>query len=490
MDTDKKKIRLVLASLWIFDAETPHFGLISLAAYIRKMIPDIIIDVVEGTDIADKIARKKPDIVGFTSDTLMYSRVCNLAEIIRKKTDAFLLIGGIHISADPDSFSPVFDAGIVGEGELTFTEILDKFKEINGKISADDLRKIPGLVFFDKNNLEKTSRRELIKNIDDLPFPARDIVPLKEYYLKDQVNLFGVKREIAIMTSRGCPYHCIFCGSPVQWGRVRFHSAEYVVNEIEYVVNEFKADGIMFWDDLFIAPEPRIMKIAELIKSKGLHKKVAFTGFARANLMNEKICAVLKEMNVKRLIFGLESGSEKILKYLKKNSVTVEDNRRAVTLCKKYGITSSSGFIVGTPGESVEDLQDTYKFMKGYPLDNSQIYILTPYPGTEIWADAIKNNLIPKELPFEKLFVQLRSVSPLDFFRKSRPDLLKGKIFLNKEYENNPEYLDLIFNMMKLAALQNIKFYLKRSPKEIGLIFRIIWIKIKNFYGRGKKMPR
>lgn len=484
-----RKINLVLANLWIFPAETPHFGLISLAAYIRKSFPGINIEIVEGTDILRKIIKKQPDIIGFTADTLMYDRVRALAKEVRNKTKAPLIMGGIHMTAAPESFDSVFDLGVVGEGEKTFEEILQLFIKNNGKFSKDELKNISGLVFFENGQLVKTAKRESIKDVDSLPFPARDLVPIKKYYLRDQTNLFGVKREMTIMTSRGCPYRCVFCGSPVHWGGVRFHSAEYVVNEIEYVVNEYGADGIMFWDDLFIAPEPRIMKMVELIKAKGLHKKVVFTGFARANLMNEKICAALAEINVKRLIFGLESGSEKILSYLKRSSVTMNDNRRAVELCRKYGITSSSGFIVGTSGETVEDLKDTYQFMRDYPLDNSQVYILTPYPGTEIWQKAIEDKIISPDIELNKLFVQLPSLSFFDFFRKNSPDLLGDRIFLNKDYRNNQEYQNLIFKMMKVAMKNNLKFYLKILPKELPLIFRIIWIKIKNFYGYGKKFP-
>lgn len=484
-----RKINLVLANLWTFEAETPHFGLLSLAAYIRQIHPDINIQVVEGTDIAKKILKNQPDIIGFTGDTLMYDQVKNLAKKIRPKTKATFIIGGIHITAAPESLDPIFDLGVVGEGEKTFEEILDLYKRSDGRIPKDELLNVSGLVFFGQEGLVRTPKRELIKDIDSLPFPARDLAPIKEYYLKDQVNIFGVKREMTLMTSRGCPYRCVFCGSPVQWGRVRFHSAEYVVREIEYLVNEYKADGIMFWDDLFIAPEDRIIKMAELIKAKGLHKKVVFTGFARANLMNEKICATLAQINVKRLIFGLESGSEKILNYLKRSSVTVKDNRRAVELCRKYGISSSSGFIVGTPGETVDDLRDTYQFMRDYPLDNSQVYILTPYPGTEIWDRAISEKIIDPDIPVGKLFVQLPGPGLLDFFRSRTPDLMGDRIFLNKEYRNNQEYQDLIYKMMKTAMKNNLKFYLRIIPSEIGLILRIIWIRIKNFYGYGKKFP-
>ncbi|MDD3003098.1 MAG: radical SAM protein, partial [Candidatus Shapirobacteria bacterium] len=340
------------------------------------------------------------------------------------------------------------------------------------------LKKIDGLIFKENKKIIKTSPRKLIKNIDELPFPAREITPMEDIYLKNQFNLFGVKRQISIMTSRGCPYHCVFCGSPVQWGTVRFHSPEYVIKEIKFLVKNYNIDSIMFWDDLFIAPIERLEKLKDLIIKNKLNKKLVFFGYARANLITEDVCKVLAKMNTKRLIFGLESGSPRILNYLKQNSVTVEDNKRAVDLCRKYGITSSSGYIVGTPGETIKDLQCTYDLMKKHPLDNTQIYILTPYPGTKIWIEAKKKKLVSENMDFDKLFVQLPPISFFDFF-KTQKNLINKRIFLNTKYRNNKDYMKLVLKIQKLAYIQNIIFYIKIIPQNLDLIKRLIFNKIK-----------
>lgn len=475
----KNIIRLALVNFWQYPAQTPHFGLTSLAAYIRKEVSDIEIGIIEGIDPLKDIITFKPDIIGFTSDTFAYTKTLKQVNILRKEFKSTpLIIGGVHITAMPESLDRNFDLGVIGEGEITLKELLKLFKE-KGAFSKESLKKIRGLVFYDGRKIIKTKERELIKDIDELPYPARDLTPMNENYLKNQLNLFGVKKIATIMTSRGCPYKCIFCGSPVQWGMVRFHSPEYVVREIEFLLKEYNIDGIMFWDDLFIAPEARIKKIASLIKEKCLDRKITFFGYARANLINEKICSTLKTMNVKRLIFGMESGSEKILGYLKSNSVTIKDNLRSVKLCRKYGITSSSGYITGTPSETLGDLKKTYEFMKKYPLDNTQIYLLTPYPGTKIWEVAEKNNLVSRDMDFGKLFVQLPSLSLLDFFRKSKPDLIKGRIFLNTKYKDNKDYLNLIFKMHKLATKQNLLFYLTMLIKNPALIKNLITTMIR-----------
>lgn len=479
----EKQIKLVLVNFWQFPIETPHFGLICLAAYIRRNFPQIKIRIIEGLNPEKTIIRSKPDLVGFTSDTLVYRKTIAKAKKVRKELTVPFVIGGIHISALPESLDPIFQIGVLGEGELTVGELL-KLLIKKGRFLKEDLKKIKGIVFWDEGKLINNGRRELIKNIDELPYPARDLTPMEEFYLKNQLHLFGVRRMVTLMTSRGCPYRCVFCGSPVQWGAVRFHSPERVVNEIKKLVKEYQADGIMFWDDLFTAPVSRVEKMVELIKKGKLQQRLTFFGYARANLINEKMCRLLKSINVKRLIFGLESGSDKILGYLKQHSVTVADNRRAVKLCRKYGITTSSGFITGTPGETLADLRQTYEFMKKFPLDNTQIYILTPYPGTETWRRAEKENLVSKDMDFGKLFVQLAPLNLRDFFKRDKPGIIRGRIFLNSKYKNNREYLRLIFNMQKLAFWQNLAFYLRTVPQNLNMIVSFLKIKTELYFGK------
>lgn len=470
-------MKLTLVNIWKIENHTPHFGLTALAAFLQKRIPDLDIKIIEGLDPTKEIIKSNSDIVGFTSDTLAFKKTKNIATKIKKKLKIPILIGGVHITAMPTSFSYPFDVGLIGEGEITLSELIESFLK-NKKIVPKDLEKIDGLIFKKNNKIIKTPPRKLIKNIDELPFPAREITPMEEIYLKNQFNLFNVKRQISIMTSRGCPYHCVFCGSPIQWGNVRFHSPEYIIKEIKFLIKEYNIDSIMFWDDLFIAPIERLIKLKDLIVKNKLDKKLVFFGYARANLITEDVCKVLAQMNTKRLIFGLESGSPKILNYLKQNSVTVEDNKRAVNLCRKYGITSSSGYIIGTPGETIEDLKMTYDLMKHHPLDNTQIYILTPYPGTKIWMEAKKKKLVSDHMDFEKLFVQLPPITFFDFFR-TKKNIVHKRIFLNTEYKFNQNYMKLVFKIQKLAAVQNLFFYVKIIPKNLDLVKRLILNKIK-----------
>lgn len=475
-------MRLVLVNPWTFPATTPHFGLLCVASYLKSHMDSVDISIIESEDPLSEIQKAKPDIVGITSNSEGFSKAIDTATKLKSQSGVPVIIGGVHISALPQTLPKCFDIGVIGEGEQTMLEILKMFQRY-GDFPKEELENTKGLVFHGRNGTEITKPREQIKNIDDLSFPARDLVPMEAYF-KRQLNLFGVKRVVSIMTSRGCPYRCVYCGSPTHWKGVRFHSVDYVLKEINHIIDTYQADGIMFWDDLFIAPPSRLKEMAQLVKKEGINKRVTFWGYVRANLITPGTCELLKEMNVRRAIFGLETGSERILRYLKKNSVALEDNKRAVELCRNYGITTSSGFMIGTPGETVEDLEQTYKFMKRYPLDNTQIYTLTPYPGTEVWEIAKSKGLVSDhDTNWAKLRVQLKELTLTDILFKRWKNVLKDKICLSDSCRDK-EYLQMVFKLQKTAYIQNFRFYLRVIPRDLSLVEAIVGLKVKGFLNK------
>jgi len=473
----RKKLKLALVNCPISErSSTPHMGLMCLAAYARDLCPWVEIKIFESLSLT-KIKRFKPDMVGFTSDTMVIAQTIAFAEKLKKLFKIPLIIGGVHITSCPQTFNKIFDLGVIGEGEFTLVELLNLYKK-DKKFSINKMKEIKGLIFRNKGKLVFTGKRELIKDLDSLPVPARDLVPMEEVYLKNQVNLYGVKRNAVVMTSRGCPYHCIYCGSPVQWGSVRVHSPEYIVKEIDLLIKKYRVDAITFSDDLFIFPKDRLFKLVELIRQKGWDKKIVFTGFGRANMIDDDICRALKSINTHKLTFGFESYSEPMLAYLKDHSVFVKDNIRTIKLCHKYGIAVASGLIVGSPGEKIKDLKKTYETMKKYPMDNTQIYILTPYPGTKIWNYAEKLGLVSLEMDMNKLFVEIPLRSLLLFWKKNKFDFLNERVFLNTKMQSNKEYMNLILKLNLLAWWQNMGYYFKTFLKDPGLLWRMFEVAI------------
>jgi radical SAM superfamily enzyme YgiQ (UPF0313 family) len=471
-------MRIVLVNPWSYPATTAHFGLLCLAAYLREHMQGLEIRIIESQQPLQEILDLKPDLVGITSNTESFSNAINTASALKAKVNIPVIIGGVHISALPKTLPDCFDIGVLNEGEETALELLELLRKCGG-FPAEELRNIRGIIFHATSGIVVTPARAQIEDIDRLPPAARDLVRMDDYF-KRQINLFGVKRLVSVMTSRGCVYRCVFCGSPVQWKGVRFHSAHYVAQEIKGIVNNYSADGIMFWDDLFITPLKRLKELADLLKKDGLTKKITFWGYVRANLITPEVCQILKEMNVRRVIFGLESASERILNYLKKDSVSVADNQRALELCRRYGITTSSGYIIGTPTETSADLRRSYDFMKKYPLDNTQVYTLIPYPGTEIWQIAKDMGIVKDSgMDWARLKVQLDELSFFDIFRSSK-DILRDKICLSRHCRE-PEYMQTAFKMQKRAYISNRLFYLKTLLTDMRFLKTIFAKKFLRF---------
>lgn len=346
-------------------------------------------------------ARKIGDIISFKPDVLAISSVSQVfddAELVAKRcreaTGCFTLIGGYHISSLPHLLSKNFDVGVIGEGENTFTELLSHLK--NSKPDFDSIKEtIKGICYKTNNNVFCTPPRPLIENIDTLPYPVRS---------------GSFKEEAYLFTSRGCPYKCTFCASCRFWGKVRYHSAEYVLDEIRQLVNKYGVRSINILDDVFIANRKRFFSIAEGILREGLHKRVSFHGFVRANLADEEIVKTLRALNFNSIRFGVETGSERLLKYLKKGTVTTEQNQLLIDLCNKYDLPVGCSFVFGTPGETEIDLNETVNFLEKnkYKANIMGFYILQAVPGTELWSWAKEKHMVSENMDWSRLGLDLQ----------------------------------------------------------------------------------
>jgi radical SAM superfamily enzyme YgiQ (UPF0313 family) len=369
-----------------------------LASYVRKYGGFNNIVIVDKENPIKKIKKEKPDIVGISAMTYEFPQAKQIAKELKLDFDIPIIIGGHHISLMPHHFDKgIFDLAVIGEGEQTLLELMQLFEK-EGRFSADKLKNIKGILYRDNGSIKTTEPRPLIENLDLIPFPALDLLDMS-YYLQPRREAFSDKidRYLSVITTRGCPYKCIFCPAFSLWKRPRFHSAEYVVNEMKHLIEKYKITGIRIWDDTFTMNPARLKEIARLIKEEKINEKVEFYVYGRANLINEDMCKLLKQMNVAHISFGLESGSERILKYLKGGTVTVADNRRAIKLCKQFGISVQGFFIIGSPGETEEDLKQTMELLKNENIDYAYVLQLTPYPATELWDQLEKEGIVSEE---------------------------------------------------------------------------------------------
>jgi radical SAM superfamily enzyme YgiQ (UPF0313 family) len=251
------------------------------------------------------------------------------------------------------------------------------------------LRKIQGLVFRDNGNIINTGIRPPIKDLDKLPFPARHLSPYKRY------NSLLSKREISttIFTSRGCPYQCSFCDRPHLGKQFRARSFTSVVDELEECTQMGIYD-FLFYDDTFTVNKQRVIDICnEIIKRK---LDISWDIRARVDTINEQILNSLKMAGCQGIHYGVEAGSEKILKVLNK-CITIKEAKDVFELTRKYRIPILAYFMIGNPTETIDDIYTTFKVAKMLNSDYVHLTILTPFPGTKIYLDGLRNGIIKRD---------------------------------------------------------------------------------------------
>lgn len=447
--------------------ELPKLGLGYLISYINRYRRNGEFDIsFLKEDSIKKVRDFKPDVIGFTSATFTHNKVLPIAQAIKEKFPSVpLILGGTHITLFPQSLPDCFDVGVIGEGEETFLELINSYEE-TGTLKNEDIR---GIIFKEDGNVITTGQRELIEPLDQIPPPD-----LKAMYV-------GKRGPKHIMTSRGCPYKCRFCCSTDIWRRPRFHSAEYVVEELERLLTVYKRDWIMIYDDLFTMDKKRIKKIADLVIQRNLENKATIEIITHADYLDDDVMRNLKRTGVKRISIGMESGSSKVLDYLKKGALTLDKIRRVVALCKKYNIDAMGSFMVGSPYETADDVQMTINFIKELKLEQFGLCVTTPFPKTELWEYAKSKGFIQSDEWDDRLWG----------FHDLNEENVKDKIILADIDKKTFYKLYMELKNLELATVRKweIKNWLKK-PWRLGLLFLHIKGRIKPHKKRLKRKIR
>ncbi len=330
-------------------------------------------------ELRNVIRMFSPQVVGMSIWSTVYPVAEKVASIIKEwDRNTYIVTGGIHPTVCDVSVAanPLFDFVVRGEGEETFLELLDCLKKGENNFST-----IKGLTYKDNGRIVKTPPRELIRDIDFLPFPARDALLRSSLYNERDIG--------CIVSSRGCPYSCSFCSSHSLWGRgVRMRNICEVFKEMRQLYKERRVTFFTFFDDTFTLDRERILQLCDYI----IKEKMDIRWFAhgRINNIDSLYISRLKEAGCFAMQFGVESGNQTLLNKLDKD-INLDDVITVREIFRREGILFWATFLIGHPEETEGSLIDTYEFLKRLNPDIVNVNVFIPYPGSENWEKFFEN---------------------------------------------------------------------------------------------------
>ncbi|MBF0381585.1 MAG: radical SAM protein [Magnetococcales bacterium] len=360
-------------------------GLGYIASYVRQFGHKVQLFDPEAAgysfeSLYDKLDKFKPDLIGIHSVSMNYPLVKQIANGIRDNGyKGVVIYGGVHASAMPkvilDEVQAI-DVVAVGEGEFTTRELLDALAD-----KSEDWSAINGIYYRRGDEILRTPRRSFEDDVDQFPFPARDLVNLDNYRLHAHYSR-GLK-SVTMLSSRGCPSACTFCANLLTMGRrFRVHSIDYFIKEIKHLKEQYNIEVFQFVDDLFMADIDRCKAICRRMIAEKLN--IRWLIFGRVDSLDYESIKLMKEAGCYFILFGMESGNNEILKKIGKNT-TKDQARKAIAICNEVGIQSFNSFIIGNTGETHETAMDTVNFARELPSTFASFNIMVPFVGTPLF---------------------------------------------------------------------------------------------------------
>ncbi len=327
------------------------------------------------SDIGSKAMEYMPDIVGISSTTVAFPRALEVAREIKARIpEVPVVVGGPHATAVREEvmINPEIDYAIFGEGEEALKELLDTLT------TGSKLAHVRGLAFRDSAVTIMNEARPFIGNMDSIPFPAYDLIPDFRLYNPPPTNYKRVP-VANVVTSRGCPNQCTFCGHSVFGRTLRQRSAENIADEITELSQSYHVREIAFVDDTFTIQPRRIFDLFRILNGKGI--RFPWTCMSRINTVDFETLRFMRDQGCWHISFGIESGDEEILRLIKKN-ISLEETKKVVTWCHHLGIRTKGFFIIGNPGETAATIEKSILLALSLPLDDVVVTLNTPFPGT------------------------------------------------------------------------------------------------------------
>lgn len=441
----------------------PSLGLAYIAAVLEKNDHQVkIVDCDMEEENLEKTIRTivkdfQPQMVGFYAMTWTYRQAKDLAKKIKKINRRIVtVIGGPNVSCLPQyslEFGD-FDFGVVGEGEKTIIELVDKLEGNNNL----EFEKILGLIFKKGKKVIINPSRPLIENLDSIPFPARHLLPMKKYF-----DVFSRKKHFAtILATRGCPFNCLFCDRKNRMGRGRrARSPENIVGEIKEIIANYGIREFMFFDDDLIVDKKWGLELCKKLEPL----KIIWECRNRVDLVDEQILKAMKKAGCYRIRFGFESGDDRILLVLKKG-ITVKQSLKCAKICKKIGMEIFGYFMMGSPTETPETIKKTIdlalKIDPSFAIFSKTIFI----PGSELFDYGVTTGQIDKD--YWKRFLQGRETNGApSSSTKELPEKLVN-YFLKKA--DRKFYFRISFILKKLFSIKSLPHLIRQARIGFALI--------------------
>jgi len=426
-----RKYELASKKFFSTGAFLPPLGILYLAKMLEINGHDIEVLDCTAEDISENKLKEKilsSDAVGMTifSDPAAMNNSIMISNLVKERDPAVpLLIGGPHCSFLPEQslLSHHADICVRGEGELVIAPIAEA---IEGK---RELSTIPGIYYKEDNKIRKTEPAKQIDDLDALPFPDRHLVNKYEYGFMQGVKIAKGKAT-SLLASRGCPYHCKFCGLHSHIPGYQRRSVNNVTKEIQEIVDEGYTT-LAFVDDNFLFQQKEVEKIMDFIIQKDMNVRL-WIEEARVDSANRILFQKMRDAGVEILSFGIESGNQDVLDFYNKR-ITLTQIRDAVNLGKEMGFFINASFILGAPIETKKHIKNTIKFAKSLPLDSVEFYNLGYGFGAPLWKEAVAEGKIQPD----EFFIDADSRRGLSNFTEE--ELINYTMKASNSYYLNPK---------------------------------------------------
>jgi anaerobic magnesium-protoporphyrin IX monomethyl ester cyclase len=362
----------------------PPMGLAYIASYLRKN--GNICEIMDGMAIPfdlDVLVSKSStfDVIGITAVSTFAKRVHEIIGVLkRNKVRAPVVVGGPHATVLPEScLRNGADYVVIGEGEITMLEL------VNALAFGNDVGNVNGIAFLNDDKFYRTPARSKINNLDDIPLPARDLLPMGKYRSSEARS--KKQPSHSLFTSRGCTGYCSFCNKMIFGSKVRYYSVDRIVEEFFLLRDRYGAQDVAVWDDNFLADRNIAHAVCDSLIKNNFKKTWSIE--ARIDTVDRDILLHAKEAGCDFIAYGIESGSQKILDSMNKR-ITLGQVRKVIKMTKEVGINIRGYFMMGMPNESLEDMDQTISFAKELNIDVATFTLFVPLPGTVEYQRALK----------------------------------------------------------------------------------------------------